>query len=804
LGNISTDFKNIKIKTKDIKLSPINPMELTEIDNDDIEAFLVESYESLSQIERDIIELEKASVNRKALDRIYRSLHTLKGNCGFLPFPKLESLAHAGESLISCLRDGAKQSLENNGRNLTVTPQIMSTLLQTVDSIRQLLSQIKTTKHEGDRDYSALIQALTQLQENQQIVAISPSSQEQQPNEFAQTSITKAEAAYIRVNVNLLDQVMNLVGELVLTRNQVIGFSDKFKDTSFTSTCQQLGLITAQLQEGVMKTRLQPISTIWQKFPRVIRDLAIAHGKQVEVQMQGADTELDKSIIEAIKDPLTHLVRNSIDHGIETPTERSAAGKPTTGKIFLKAFYENGKVNIEISDDGRGLSPAQLKIRAQQLNLVSPTQAEIMSDAEVRNLIFLPGFSTSEQITHLSGRGVGMDIVKSNIEKINGSIEIDTQPGQGTTFKLKIPLTLTIIPALIVTSDGDRYAIPQASLQELVRLEPEQALKKIEIYYDVPVYPLRGHLIPLIYLNQILHSDSNSPLNTHTSATSAPFDCAQGESLSTSSLSVQHSATPLASSRQSRPTQWLLSTQHSALSTQHSALTIVIIQADNYQFGLVVDTIEDIQDIVVKPLGKQFKALSLFAGATIMGDGRVALIIDAVNLAKLAGLQEKQQLLSSVSNTNIPAAGEESQLILLFQGPQGAPMGIPIAIALRLEEIQRTAVEKIGNQEVVQSSGRILPLIDLKSIFPGDEATPTAETDTLQLVIVSPKAGLSVGLVVERILDIVEEPLTIQGIPSRPGVLFCAVIQGQITEILDIEAVIEIANPYLLQVSERG
>ncbi|MCC5638547.1 chemotaxis protein CheA [Nostoc sp. CHAB 5844] len=732
-------------------------MELAEIDNDDLEAFLVESYESLDQIERSIIDLEKTSAHKEALDRIYRSLHTLKGNCGFLPFPKLESLAHAGESLISCLRDGL--GFAKGDRNLTVTPQIISTLLQTVDSIRQLLSQIKTTKHEGDDNFATLIETLTQLQQTQQVVAVSPSPQPQQPSELTEVAIIVSESADIRVNVSLLDQVMNLVGELVLTRNQIIGFSDKFKDNSFASTCQRLNLITAQLQAGVMKTRLQPISTIWQKFPRVIRDLAIAYGKQVEVEMQGADTEIDKSMIEAIKDPLTHLVRNCIDHGIESPTERSATGKLTTGKIFLKAFYENGKVNIEVGDDGQGLSPAQLKRRAQQLGLVSIAQVETMSDAEAIDLIFLPGFSTSQQITNLSGRGVGMDIVKSNIEKINGSIEIDSQQGIRTTFKLKIPLTLTIIPALIVTSEGDRYAIPQASIQELVRLEP-QALNKIEIFYDVPVYPLRGNLISLVYLNQILQSPNtpNSPLPT----------------------------------------------QHSALATPYSALNLVIIQAENYQFGLVVDTIEDIQEIVVKPLGKQLKALSLFAGATTMGDGKVALIIDVLSLAKLAELNAKQQLLSSIADANIVEEVSDRQMILLFQGPQGAAMGMPIAIAFRLEEIPRVAVEKVGNQEVVRTGGRILPLIDLNKIFPSNQQTPTTETDTLQLVIVSPNCELSVGLVVERILDIVEEPLTIKGIPSRPGVLFCAVIQGQITEILDVEAVIEIANPYLLQVSDRG
>ncbi|HYX14458.1 MAG TPA: chemotaxis protein CheA [Nostoc sp.] len=734
-------------------------MELNEID-DDIEAFLVESYENLNQIEGDIIELEKASDNGEALVRIYRSLHTLKGNCGFLPFPNLESLAHAGENLLSCLRD----------RTIAITPEIISTLLQTVDSIRQILAQIQATKHDGDvydglrlRDYSAIIVALTRLSETKQTPKASQlpvntqtpqkdtaasESVEALNNELTEISTTTSESAYIRVNVNLLDQMMNLVGELVLARNQIIGFSTKFKDNSFAATCQHLSLLTAQLQEGVMKTRLQPISSIWQKFPRVTRDLAIASGKEVEVEMEGAETELDKSIIETIKDPLTHLLRNCIDHGIELPAERVACGKPSVGRLFLRAFHESGKVNIEIGDDGRGLNLERLKGRAQQLGLVNAVQAATMSESEAMNLIFLSGFSTAEQVTHLSGRGVGMDIVKSNIEKINGRVEIYSQQGQGTTFKIKIPLTLAIIPALIISSGSDCYAIPQTSLLELVRLE---ALNSIEILYDVPVYRLRGNLIPLIYLNEVLQQDCVSNLET---------------------------------------------------------LSLVIVQVDNYRFGLVVDTIEDIQDIVVKPLGRQLKALSLFAGATVLGDGTVALIIDVVGLANRTSITAKQKQLLSENAVNSQEQAGDRQTILLFEGPQGARMGIPLAIAFRLEEILASAVEKVANQNVFQSYGQILPLIDLYKIFGdcdrlNDQALATV-AETLQIIIVSPYSELSVGLVVDRILDIVEEPLTIKGIPSRPGVLFCAVIQGKITEILDIETVIRIANPHLLQLATHG
>lgn len=728
-------------------------MELTEI-NDDIEAFLIESYENLNQIEQDIIAIEKVSEQREAIVRIYRSLHTIKGNCGFLPFPKLESVAHAGENLLSSLRD----------RQLAITPTLVNTLLQILDSIRQILSQIEATRHEGDRDYSALITSLTQLESTEQpmiAAAVNPQASQVNPDtkhlnhEFPEVStLTASESSQIRVNVNLLDRVMNLVGELVLTRNQAIQFSTKFKDSSFAATCQHLSLLTSQLQEEIMKTRLQSINTIWQKFPRVTRDLAIAAGKQVKVDMEGIDTELDKSIIEAIKDPLTHLVRNCIDHGIELPSERTACGKSSVGRLFLKAFHESGKVNIEIGDDGRGIDVEKLKRRSQQLGLVSAIQAASMSESEVINLIFLPGFSSSEQVTNLSGRGVGMDIVKSNIDKINGTIEIHSQKGQGTTFKIKIPLTLAIIPALIVSSGSDRYAIPQVSIQELVRLEA-QAVNQIEMFYDVPVYRLRDTLIPLVYFDRVLQISNTFP--------------------------------------------------------NLEMFSLVIVQVDNYQFGLVVDTIEDIQDIMVKPLGKQLKAQSLFAGATILGDGTVTLIIDIVGLANRSGVtvKQKQQLLieNAIKDQNQVS---DRQTILLFEGPGGDRMGIPLSIAFRLEEILCSAVEKVGNQYVMQSYGKVLPLIDLNKVFSHNyendlhDRTKTTVAETLQIVIVSPSSELSVALVVERILDIVEEPLTITGVSTRPGVLFCAVFQGKVTEILDIEAVIRIANPHLLQLITNG
>ncbi len=311
----------------------------------------------------------------------------------------------------------------------------------------------------------------------------------------------------IRVDVGLLDKLMNLVGELVLARNQILQFSSSQQDTAFLNTSQRLNLITTELQEGVMKTRMQPIGNIWSKFPRVVRDLATACGKQVNIEMEGKETDLDKTIIEAIKDPLTHLVRNVVDHGIEPPEKRLAMGKLPEGRLFLRAFHEGGQVNIEISDDGAGIDLERVKQKGLEKGLISPDQAARMSDRELLNLIFLPGFSTAEKVTNVSGRGVGMDVVKTNIEKIGGTVDIQSRMGQGTTLKIKIPLTLAIIPALIVTSGSDRYAIPQVSLLELVRLESEQARKGIEMIHGAPVYRLRGKLLPLVYLKHQLRGE---------------------------------------------------------------------------------------------------------------------------------------------------------------------------------------------------------------------------------------------------------------------------------------------------------
>ena len=774
-----------------------------EID-EDVREFLIEGYEYLNQIEEDLVALEQSNSDPEVMNRIYRSLHTIKGNSGFLGVEKLESVAHAGENLLSRLRD----------RTIAMTPEITSALLETIDAVRSHMEALETTGQESPIAHTELLDRLHQLQESggaipypsgtpsengiaslhakstaaiPEVVAQEPETSDltaellcvddallsidqlplpaitNNPTEQLTAVDTEGDKfkisdTAIRVDVGLLDKLMNLVGELVLCRNQILEFANTQTanaetDDTLKSVSGRLNLVTSELQEGVMKTRMQPIKTIWNKFPRVVRDTAFALGKQVQLEMEGEETELDKTLIEAIANPLTHLVRNCLDHGIETSEVRAAKGKPAVGRLLLRAYHESGQVNIEISDDGGGIDPDRIRSKAVQKGMFSAVDAARMSDREALNLIFMPSFSTVEKITNISGRGVGMDVVQTNIEKISGTIDLHSQVGKGTTFKLKIPLTLAIIPTLIITTGGDRYAIPQVNLLELMRLEGEQ-IKSIEMFHGTPVYRLRGRLLPLIYLNRELQLDDRKLGNDKKSQ----FDLDE-------------------------------------------ALNIVVVQATDKPFGLVVDAINDTQEIVVKPLGKQLKSLACFAGATIMGDGKVALILDVHGIAQQTHMTEAQEKAILADENSRRESSEPPQQLLVFQGPDCRRMAIHLSRVCRLEEFPRHLLERVGKQDVVQYRNQIMPVIYLSAVFgsDGDSAnfgsnslggrSPSAD-DKLPLVVVSIGSEHQVGLVVDRILDIVEQSIDIKGAATQAGISYCAVIQSQVTEILDVDAVI--------------
>ena len=512
-------------------------------DQETIREFLVESYENLTRLDQDLVELEKRPQDVALLGNIFRTIHTIKGACGFLAFSTLESITHQAESLLSQLREG-KRSL---------TPALVSLILETVDATRKVLGTIEASGTEGSITFVDLTERLriaaelkvdleSQLppcvstapectpepavdknsaasQESEQPVKAENVVDAKNPEEKWEGTERRKQSApkdedverssaaadsNIRVGVGLLDKLMDLVGELVLTRNQILQFNTEREDAALNATSQRLNLITTELQEGVMKTRMQPIGVVWNKLPRVVRDMAVALGKQIRLEMDGAETELDRTIIEAIKDPLMHLVRNSCDHGIETAEVRLAAGKPAQGLLTLRAYHEGGQVNIEIGDDGAGIDVDRVKQKAVENGLLRPEQADKLSDREALSLIFEPGFSLAKTVTNISGRGVGMDVVKSHIEKIGGVVDVFSRPGEGATVKIRIPLTLAIIPGLVIMSGGERFVIPQVSLLELIRIEGDSAGKHIEYVHGTPVYRRRGSLLPITYLNQVL------------------------------------------------------------------------------------------------------------------------------------------------------------------------------------------------------------------------------------------------------------------------------------------------------------
>lgn len=763
--------------------------------------FLIESYENLDRLDQDLVALEDDPSNRQLLGGIFRTIHTIKGTCGFLGFSKLESLTHAGENLLSRLRDG----------ELALDAQRTSALLAMVDAVREMLGSIESSQSEGDGDYSDLTDRLHTLLEDtalddtkaeettledsepedsvpEKYLPEKPSNtfvfgakpapaqpenvqtmEEQESNtshqkaaeQHAQPSTqgdapqhSAASDSTIRVDVALLDTLMNLVGELVLARNQIVQVTGSYGESDLAAAAQRLNLITTELQEGVMKTRMQPIGTVLSKFPRVVRDIAAQLGKNVRIDLEGKETELDKTINEAIKDPLTHLVRNSVDHGIEMPSVREAAGKRPEGHVILRAFHEGGQVNIEIEDDGAGIDAAALKRKALEKGLITQLQADRMGEREALQLIFLPGFSTAEHVSNISGRGVGMDVVKTNIESIGGTIDIHTVLGKGTTFKIKIPLTLAIIPALLITTNGDRYAIPQVSLLELLRLEGEQVQNAIEMIHGAPVYRLRGALLPLCHLHHELWGNSVEPWHGPTG--------------------------------------------------NESVINIVVLQADGRQFGLVVDEINDTQEIVVKPLDQLLKGVSAFAGATIMGDGRVALILDVLGLAQKAHVisEARDKALADAEAMRQSQVFDDTEALLLVQVGDRR-VAVPLSLVARLEEFAKDKVEHASGRTVVQYRGDIMPLVNVGYSLGAGPGQAVSEDEPLCVVVYTSNER-SMGLIVDEILDIVEESVHLGEAQAGTGVRGSVVIQEKVTDVVDVVELIRAIDPTFFLATEQS
>jgi two-component system chemotaxis sensor kinase CheA len=688
--------------------------------------FLIESQEGLDRMERCLTELEEKPQDAGLLAEIFRSVHTIKGTTGFLGYKRLEKLAHSGENLLGLLRDG----------KMTAGATVITALLHLLDGLREILKAIEAQGSEGDGDDSELIARIEKLQAPAQSAKAKSAAAAQRGHEAAAVkaaapaaepahapaaspvavaqapepveavadaaALTPAEASKartqgttaestLRVDVALLNRMMNLVGELVLTRNQVLQATAA--DPNMTLLSRRLDMVTADLRESVMKARMQPVSNVFSKMPRLVRDLTHALGRRARLQMEGQETELDKSLLEAIKDPLTHAVRNSLDHGIEMPAEREAAGKDPEGTLTLRAVQEGSHVVVEVSDDGAGIAPEKIRNKAIERGLLTPERAAQLGERDLLQLIFLPGFSTAAQVTNVSGRGVGMDVVRTNVEKIGGKVEIDSRAGKGTTLRMRIPLTLAIIPALIVRSTSQSFALPQGALSELVHIPPERAATAIEWIEGAPLYRLRGRLLPLVFLDRLLMPGSECKLSTERDN------------------------------------------------------FIAVLDADGRRFGLIVDSLADPEEIVVKPLSSVLKDIGLFSGATVLGNADLALILDPGSIAMQTGVTISSDDAQAVEDESESEAARMRYLLVEVAGRQAA---VPLADVLRIEQLPFSRIEYIGYRPVLNFEGQLLPVEDTGGILAAAQGNP----ETQIVVVVCRDGNRHVGIAVSHVLDV--------------------------------------------------
>ncbi len=791
--------------------------------------FLLESSEGLETFDQDLLLIEKGECDLGLLNEVFRVVHTIKGTAGCLGFSQIESIAHTGENVLSLMRDGELES----------TPHIADALLKLSDALREMLGVIEDSgSDESACDCSDLKSVLDSIIKGEPatvkatpppepeietpVAEEAPESADEGWGLFGEESTEEVEApepvaeapqawglfegdepktegpaeseavdskspegdpagawgiyadeseasiaetdkpeakkparpvptpqkpkgdsissASVRVDVELLDNLMNMVGELVLSRNQLLQLSHQrdIEPAQVSGIAQRFNQVTTDLQQGIMKTRMQQIGTVWGKYPRIVRDLAADLGKQVNLQTFGADTELDRTIIEAIKDPLTHIIRNAVDHGIEKPDVRSAAGKSPDAELLMRAFHEGGQVNIEIIDDGAGIDGNKICGKALEKGLIDVDEAGRLSEREKINLIFLPGFSTAEKLSNVSGRGVGMDVVKTNIEKIGGSVDIQSVKGEGTTLRIRIPLTLAIVAALVVKSGNQRFAIPQVNIVELVRIKSDD-LASIERVYDSPVYRLRGKLLPLVFLDEFLQLDKLKD-------------------------------------------------------DERSSVSIVVLRSDGQDFGLVVDVVSDTEEIVVKPLGNQLSDMQIYAGATIMGDGSVAIILDAAGMSAKAAVLKNGQKSIQEQNTEFEENSQEfgrKEPLILFSLPGWDHLAVPLESAERLEEFEPKIIQTSGGVETVPYRGGIMQLLRLGNLL---GVGPGNSDVQFEQVIVYKCGDRYLGLVVGENKDIVEQVLRLEDVGSRPYIRGSFIIDGQITDLVDVESILSRAG----------
>ena len=668
-----------------------------------IKDFLIETAEHLERLDADVLALEENPDDAEHLASAFRAFHTLKGTCAWLGFAQLEALAHSAESLLSALRDS----------KVRFDTEVASTLLKASNVVRRALPTIEATHSEGAVDVAALRAELE--------AHIEATSVPEEPVDVWQAAYAGEEALSaiadrtVRVDVGVLDRLMNQVGELVLARNQIM--------QGAATGIGHLRTITAELQQTVMKARLQPIGAVWSGLPRLAREAARAANKDAKLEMIGEHTEVDRSLLQAVRDPMSHLVRNAIDHGIESQAERVLAGKPAHGTVTVAAYHKNGQVVVEVSDDGAGMDLPRIKGVAVARKLITSQQASVMTERELTQLVFTPGFSTRQEVSHLSGRGVGLDVVKTHVDSLGGSIDIETTRGQGSTIRMHLPLTLAIVQALTIRCSGLRFAVPQTQVVELVRVKADA----LEHVHDALVLRLRGALVPLVDLAQLLE----------------------------------------------RP------------SARAEEVVVVIVEAARHRFGVIVDGVGDVEEIVVKPLASQLRALAVYSGTAVMSDGRVALILDAHGIAQKAHVLTPD-IESIASPKRAPVTEAKRYLVALNR--DGGQIALPLDQVERLEDLATSSIEVVGNREVVQYRGSILPLIRLRDVLEERRKVPretTQAADTLA-AIVCHSGSRRIGIVVDRILDVMDDQGVV-GPSTRRGVAGTVVAFGKVAELIDVE-----------------
>ncbi|MCB1783147.1 MAG: hybrid sensor histidine kinase/response regulator [Alphaproteobacteria bacterium] len=732
--------------------------------------FLTETNESLDELDVDLVNLEQNPNDKDLLGKIFRLMHTIKGTCGFLSLPRLEKVAHHAENVLGRFRDG----------DLEVTPDYVTLILESIDRIKYIIGELEANGAEPDGSDADLIAKLDAVYEGKTAEAPKPAAQPERELVPGEVSLEELEAAFaaapgpgdmapppapapkkpelakasgndegsegqkessvsaqtLRVNVDVLENLMTMVSELVLTRNQLLQILRSNAESEFSAPLQRLNHVVSELQEGVMKTRMQPIGNAWSKLPRIIRDLSMELGKKINLEMRGQETELDRQVLEMIKDPLTHMVRNSGDHGIEPPAERVAVGKPEMGRILLNAYHEGGHIIIQISDDGKGLSLGKIKKKVLENGLATSEELDAMTPQQIQQFIFKAGFSTAEKVTSVSGRGVGMDVVRTNIEKIGGSIELSSTEGKGSTFTIKIPLTLAIVSALIVEAGAERFAIPQLSVRELVMIS-EHGDNRIEHIKGAPVFRLRDRLLPLVSLNNILKLE---PVEAP-----PPEDGAEAE-----------------------------------LTRRDNNRYIVVTQVGAYEFGIIVDRVFDTEEIVVKPVATILKNMPLFSGNTILGDGSVIMILDPNGIANTTGGIEATDVQDENEGKETRlATSERKTSLLLFSVGDRAPKAVPLSLVSRLENVKIGDVEYSSGQMMVQYRGTLMPLV------PFNPSVSFDGQDDMPVLVFSDKIH-SMGLIVSEIIDIIEEHIDVKLGGNQPGLLGSAIINGKATDVVDV------------------